>query len=197
MVTELKYGQMVPNMKVCGNIIKPTEKVLFGTSMATNTKVIGSRIKHKAKEFTFTQMVPNTTANGTMTFSMVTELRFGQMVANTMVCMGLDANMVSANTIGLMEAVIRAIGLKTRLTAKVVMNGLTVESTREAGLRIIWMGMAFTPGLMEESMKVPTQRIESTVSESTLGLMDVDTKACGRMVVNMDKAFIAQVLMNR
>ena len=53
----LRPGPMVLAMKVPGSIIKLTEKVFFGTYMATNTMESGKTIRHMVMEFTRMPMV--------------------------------------------------------------------------------------------------------------------------------------------
>jgi hypothetical protein len=84
MVTEFNDGLMVPDMKVCGNIVKPTEKVNFGIMMETYSKVNGSMIKLMALEFTLIHQVLAILGSGRTIFRMGKEKNSGSMVQNIM-----------------------------------------------------------------------------------------------------------------
>ena len=81
MVLVLKYGQMVQNMKVNGEIIKLMERGNFGMLMEMFMKEIGRMTRLTALAFIFTLMEPNMKEIGRMICKMDGELKVGQMVA--------------------------------------------------------------------------------------------------------------------
>jgi hypothetical protein len=62
-----------------------------------------------------------------------------------------------------------------------------VELMKVLGKTIICMVKEYIHGVMEESMKENIIWIKSTVTESTIGLMEGDMKDTGQTVNNMEK----------
>ena len=57
---------------------------------------------------------------------------------------------------------------------------------KESGRIIIWMGLGYIPGKMEECMKVIIKKIKNTEKEFIHGLMEDAMMENGKMADNMD-----------
>ena len=77
---ELNFGQMVPDMRVCGVMIRLMAKESLYTLMEIYTRASGSTIKRKVQALIHMQMEPTMKVNGRMISNMGTELSHGQMV---------------------------------------------------------------------------------------------------------------------
>lgn len=91
---------------------------------------------------------------------------------------------------GLISPGMSVSGLKTKFMDMALTNGLMDEDMKDNGTKITCMGTEFTPGKMEDVMKVTMLKTESMVMASMYGLMDESTKANGKTVANMESASI-------
>jgi hypothetical protein len=78
------------------------------------TMVLGEMTRLTASELTLTVTVPNTKDTGIKICSMVLELRAGQMDQNSLGCIWKAEKMVSENTYGLTEHVMKGNGKKMK-----------------------------------------------------------------------------------
>lgn len=83
MAQVLKFGQMVPNMKVNGATIKPMAKVNSGMQMGMSMRETGKMTRLTASESIFMLTEPNMKVTGKTTYKMAGVLKVGQMAVDT------------------------------------------------------------------------------------------------------------------
>jgi len=136
------------------------------------------------------QMALNILENGKMICSMDTERRLGLMVAHSKVTTNSERKRVKENIIGLMGRVLQGVGVTTRSTVLVFTHGLTVESSKAAGLTTTCTERAPIVGQMVDCTWVNTRMTRSTVTVFTPGAMDDSIMGSGKMENSTAKAFI-------
>ena len=148
-----RFGQMVPCMKVGGEITRPTVKVDLFTPMVTYMMETGLMIKLTDLVFTAISTEQNMKANGKKTNNMVMVLKPGQMVQD-----------IKANT------------FKERNTAKVNSHGPMVALSLDSLSTTISRVLANTTGQMEENSMDLGKTIRWKVAEHSHGQTEEDTK---------------------
>ena len=87
--------------------------------------------------------------------------------------------MAAATTAGTMAHGTLASGKRTKLRALAPTRGSMGDSMRVSGSTITWMASVFTHGRTVASTEESTRMTRSTVTVSTLGLMDALTGGTG------------------
>lgn len=92
-----------------------------------------------------------------------------------------------ANTFGMTVQCTRENGLKTKLMEEEFIFGQMAENTMVSGKIIICTVKVYTLGKMEECMRETMKMIVNMVMEFTHGMMESNTKAGGKMENNTEK----------
>jgi hypothetical protein len=160
-------------------------------------KVNGLMIRLMGMESTDMSMELCTRVNGKTTYSMDAELKLGLMDRSMKATMLMAESMESVPINGTMAQDTLVIGRRIRSLASESIPGLMAESMRVNGVTITWKALVSTYGTMVESMRANIRMTRSTGSESTLGQMDVDTKATGGRENNMVSVLILYLRMKK
>ena len=182
-----KFGEMAPDMKVSGKMVKQTAKVNSGTSMETFMKEHGPMTKLMVKELIPMQTDPHIQVNGSKICSMDLVVRLGKMDLNMRVNTKSGKNMVKVFTNGKTAHLIMEIGLKMISMEKANIIGMMADFIQVIGKRMICTDKVNMFGQMVEPLKESINKIKNTVLEYISGLMVEYMKEIGRMVNNMDK----------
>lgn len=135
--------------------------------------------KQMDSEYIFIKMALNMKDNGKMTFSTAKVKKAGQMAANTWDHMCLEKNMVTENILGLIKAITRETGKRTKQTEKEYMSGVTEKDMKDSGLKTKCMEMELINGKMEENTLGSIFVERSKDSGNTRGQMVENMQECG------------------
>ena len=167
MVKEHKPGKMEPNTLVTGGMVWPKEKASSIMLMVMYIPVNFSKIEQMVSAFTFTQTDKNMKVSGKTICKTAQVKKNLKMAANMMECLKTVKN-----------------------GDKVLINGLTVQSTSVIGLIITSKETESIHGQMEEYIKALGKKTNSTVKEFTTGQTADDTTENMSMIRNMDSEHI-------
>jgi len=191
-VKENKSGLMVQCMKVGGEIIRPTERVVLFMLMVTCMMVCGLMIRHMAMVFTAIWMELNTKEIGKRINNMDRVLKPGPMVPSMMVNMYMERSMDKVDSLGLMEAHISDNSKKITFKVTEHTTGLTADNLSDPGSIIKWKVMVHSLGLMEENTKEIMQMIKKKVKVLSTGQMAGSMKVAGKTESSMVKEITLQ-----
>lgn len=136
MVMEFKFGQMAPDMKENGKIIKLMVVGYFIMLMEIFSMANGKMTKRMVLELITIQTVVNMKENGLMICKMGTEKKLGKINQPIKVNTKKVKNMDLVFMCGLMEVYIMETGLIIKFKVKVTINGQMEDNMKENGLRI-------------------------------------------------------------
>jgi hypothetical protein len=138
---ESRYGQMVQDMKVSGNSIKPLEKVY--SIMLTEIYLMdnGNMIKLMASEPTIMLTAVSMKANGLTIFKMEKVKKRGKMGQLTKVAIKKGKSTVRVYMFGAMVVFTTVNGSVIKYKELELINGLMVAITKESGLKTKCMEM--------------------------------------------------------
>ena len=94
-------------------------------------------------------------------------------------------SMGEASIVGMMDPLMKGIGLKTKLKGMERISGWMEGVSKVHGLITIWMGLEFINGRMEDLMKENMSTIKRMDSEYTHGLISDSTMVTGSEENNM------------
>lgn len=130
---ELWLGQMVHDMRVSGNLIKPVVKESFTMWMVMFMMEIGLTTKQMVMGFMLTLRVQDMKVDGKKINSMVWVLKHGQKVQCMRVNMHWVKRKVEANILGLIDRTTKVNGLIIKLMVMEFIFGLMEENTLVVG----------------------------------------------------------------
>ena len=131
------------------------------------------------------QMALNMMVNGKMTYNMATELSHGSIIVSSRDTTSKVKSMVKVLITGTMEPCITVNGLRIKWRGMGNINGQMIEHMKEGGMTTICMDRVYTHGKTVDDTKDNMKWTKNMATASTLGLMDVSTRATGTMVSNM------------
>ena len=149
----LNFGQMVPDTRECGVMIKQMVKVNLYTLMEIYTKVSGSTIKLRVQALIHMRMEPITRANGKTISNMDMVLSLGQMVldmkANTRMERKRDKDASPSQT----EATTRVSSKRMRSLDLETIIGQMANHMLETGAKTKWMATVSSHGKTARNMR--------------------------------------------
>lgn len=128
-----KSGQMVPNMKVCGEMAKLAVKVYLNMDMVINMLELSKWAWPMVLVPIHIAQVQNMKEIGNMICSMVKELKFGTMDRGIKVNITKATNRELVLSTGKMDLATQVNGAKTKSMVKEDMSGVTVDHMKENG----------------------------------------------------------------